>query len=197
MKERRQLERTIFDTPVLSQVLRLISILGLRLAGWKIEGDLPNADRFVMLAHPHTSNFDLPLMLAVSFTFRCKLHWIGKEELFTGWHRPFMMWLGGLPIVRTGDTNQVAEVAHHFENRNRIALAIAPGGTRSQTREWRSGFYWIAMEAKVPILLSYLDYKARRTGVGPLITPSGDYESDLVTMRSFYNSMEGKYPEKT
>jgi 1-acyl-sn-glycerol-3-phosphate acyltransferase len=188
---------TLFDTPLLSPFLRLVSIAGLRLTGWKVGGTLPTTDRFVMIAHPHTSNFDLPLMLAVAFTFRCKLHWIGKEELFTGWKRPFMMWLGGLPIVRRGSQNQVDLVVQHFADRDRIALAIVPGGTRSKTDKWHSGFYWIATEAKVPILLSYLDYKTHRTGVGPLFQPTGNYDEDVAEMQAFYADMRGKYPEKT
>ena len=89
--------RTIFDTPVLSSLLRIGSLAALKLLVWKVEGNLPNAKRFVMVAHPHTSNFDLPMMLAVCFAFRFKLHWIGKEELFVGWRRPIMSWMGACP----------------------------------------------------------------------------------------------------
>ncbi|MBT3700951.1 MAG: hypothetical protein HOE62_01725 [Alphaproteobacteria bacterium] len=81
---------TIFDTPVLSTIMRLGSLLTLRLLGWKLSGKLPAADRFVMIAHPHTASVDLTLMLAVAFAFHLKLHWIGKQSLFAGWRGPFM-----------------------------------------------------------------------------------------------------------
>ena len=188
---------TIFDTPVLSPILRLVGILALRLLGWKLEGERPTASRFVMVAEPHTAARDLPLMLAVAFAFKVKHHWIGKQELFQGWRKPVMSWLGGLPISRSGSGNEVDRIARHFEGREKIAVGISPGGSRAKSDHWRSGFYWIAVKAEVPILLSFLDFKARRTGVGPLIQPSGDFEKDVAEMRKFYAGMEGKYPDKT
>ncbi len=191
------MQMTIFDTPVLSPLLRIGGIAALRLLGWTLEGERPGADRFVMVAEPHTAARDLPLMLAVAFAFRVKLHWIGKEELFAGWRHPLMTWLGGLPINRAGGGSEVERIARHFEGRSKIALGIAPGGSRAKTSGWRSGFYWIAVEAEVPILLSFLDFKARRTGVGPLIQPTGDYDRDVADMRKFYQGMEGKYSDQT
>jgi 1-acyl-sn-glycerol-3-phosphate acyltransferase len=185
---------TVFDTPLIAPFFRICSIVTLRLTGWKTRGKLPQVDRFVMIAEPHTSNVDLPLMLAVAFVFRLKLHWIGKDSLFQGWSGPLMRWLGGLPITRTGGGNEVSRVADHFRGREKIALAIAPTGTRSKDRDWRTGFYWIAMEAEVPILLSFLDFGARQTGVGELFYPTGDADADIATMRKFYEGMEGKYP---
>ncbi len=191
------MQMTIFDTPVLSPVLRIGGIAALKLLGWKLEGDRPGADRFVMVAEPHTAARDLPLMLAVAFAFRVKLHWIGKAELFAGWRNPFMTWLGGLPIDRAGGGSEVGRIARHFEGRPKIALGISPGGSRAKAERWHSGFYWIAMEAGVPILLSFLDFKTRRTGVGPLIQPTGDYDGDVAGMQKFYEGMEGKYSDQT
>ena len=191
------MKTTIFDTPILSPVLRIGSILALKLLGWKVEGALPKADRFVMITEPHTAARDLPLMLAVAFIFRLKLHWIGKEQLFKGWRKPVMSWLGGLPIQRNSASNEVERVAHHFAGRDKIALGISPGGTRAKSQRWRSGFYWIAVQTQVPIVLSYLDFKTRRTGVGPLIQPTGDYEKDVVGMLEFYEGMEGKNPDQS
>ena len=188
---------TIFDTPVLSPLLRIGSIIALRILGWKVEGELPKSDRFIMVAEPHTAARDLPLMLAVSFIFKLKLHWIGKEELFLGWRQPVMSWLGGLPVRRKGDGNEVDRIAHHFEGREKIALGISPGGSRAKAERWRSGFYWVAVQANVPILLSFLDFKTRRTGVGPLIQPTGNYEDDIIRMQDFYIGMEGKHPEQS
>ena len=191
------MKTTIFDTPALSPVLRLGSIFALKLLGWKVDGALPKADRFVMITEPHTAARDLPLMLAVAFIFRLKLHWIGKEQLFRGWRNPIMSWLGGLPIQRDSASNEVERIAQHFAGRDKIALGISPGGTRAKSQRWRSGFYWIAVKAQVPIVLSYLDFKTRRTGVGPLIQPTGDYEKDVVGMLEFYEGMEGKNPTQS
>jgi 1-acyl-sn-glycerol-3-phosphate acyltransferase len=188
---------TIFDTPVLSPLLRVVSLITLKMMGWKLSGELPQDHRFVMIAHPHTSNIDLPMMLAVAFIYKMKLHWIGKEEIFSGWRRPIMTWMGGLPIVRSGTSNEVERTALHFKDRKKIALAVAPVGTRAKTPGWRSGFYWIAVNAKVPILLSFLDYKAKHSGVGDLFMPTGDFEKDVAEIKKFYEGMEGKFPEKT
>ena len=185
---------TIFDTPVVAPVIRLLSIAILRLTGWKIRGQLPAENRFVMIAEPHTSNIDLPLMLAVAFVFRIKLHWIGKDSLFSGPQAPLMRWLGGLPINRTGGGNEVNRVADHFRGREKIALAIAPTGSRSGSQEWRTGFYWIATEAGVPVLPGFLDFKTRQTGVGDLFHTTGDVEADISALKEFYKDMEGKYP---
>jgi 1-acyl-sn-glycerol-3-phosphate acyltransferase len=186
--------RTIFDTPGISSLIRLISLATLWVLGWKTRGELPEANRFVMIAEPHTSNFDLPLMLAVAFIFRLKLHWIGKQRLFTGFFGPLMLWLGGLPVNRAGGGNEVTRISDHFQGRDKIALAIAPTGTRSKDDEWRTGFYWIAVEAGVPILQSFLDYKAKCSGVGALFQPTGDVDKDIVELRKFYVGMEGKNP---
>jgi len=188
---------TIFNTPILSSLLRLACIVFLKILGWKIKGELPVENRFVMIAHPHTSNFDLPLMLSVSFVFGLKLHWIGKDELFNGVFGGFMRWMGGLPIVRSGQQDEVERIAGYFAEREKMALAIVPAGTRSKTKGWRTGFYWIAVEADVPILLSFLDFGTKTTGVGPLIQPSGDLDADLAEIQAFYAGMTGKYPDQT
>ena len=87
-------------------------------------------------------------------------------------------------------------MSDHFTGRKKIALAVAPKGTRSKSNEWRSGFYWIAVEAKVPILLSFLDFKAKHPGVGDLFYPTGDADKDIAEMKKFYVGMEGKYPHQ-
>ena len=188
--------RTIFDTPVISPIIRLCSLVAFRLIGWKAVGDPHQADKYVLIAEPHTSNVDVPLMMAASFILRLKLHWIGKETLFVGWKGPIIRWIGGLPISRAGGENEVARVARLFEGREKLALAIAPQGTRAHKDKWRTGFYWIAVGANVPVLTGFLDYKTRRAGVGPLFHPTGNVEEDIQDMRKFYAGMVGRNPER-
>jgi 1-acyl-sn-glycerol-3-phosphate acyltransferase len=172
-----------------------IGLAYLKAFGWTIEGDLPADSRAVIIAAPHTSNWDLPFMLGAAWGFGLKLNWLGKHTLFEGKFGPFMTWLGGLPVDRRARHGAVAQVAQTIRERDAIYLAIAPSGTRSKTECWKSGFYHIAREADVPIVLGFLDFKRKVAGVGPAIHPTGDIKADMDRIRDFYRDVGGKYPE--
>lgn len=163
---------------------------------WDVEGDPPaGVPRAVVIAAPHTSNWDLPHMLAASFIFRLRLSWMGKDTLFVGPFGWFLRWMGGVPVDRRAPRGMVKEVAGTFASRDRLALAVPPSGTRKRAAHWKSGFYWIAVEAKVPILMCYLDYGARKAGIGPVLHPTGDIRADMDVIRAFYLGRRGKFPE--
>ena len=167
----------------------------LELAGWKIEGDPPTQRRFVLIAAPHTSNWDFPLMLLFAAAFGLKVKWLAKDSLFwppMGW---IMQWMGGIPVVRSRKLNQVESMRRTFADRKDLVLAVPTEGTRGRTDHWRSGFYHIARESNVPIVPSYLDYGKKRGGFGPPVTPSGDVTADMDNFRNFYAPMNGKFPE--
>ena len=168
----------------------------LKALGWETEGELPDDAKAVLIAAPHTSNWDLPHMLAVAWVFRLRLRWMGKHTIFKGMAGPFMRWLGGLPVDRRASHGVVQQVADHFKASDQIILAIAPSGTRKRTEHWKSGFYHIASQADVPILCGFLDFKRKVAGVGPAIQPSGDIQADMDKIRAFYEGMEGLFPEK-
>jgi 1-acyl-sn-glycerol-3-phosphate acyltransferase len=173
---------------------RLIGKLYLKLAGWKLEGELPDLPKFLVVVAPHTTNWDLPYMLAVSYAMNFRTNWFGKRELFhwsCGW---FFKWLGGIPIERRKSTNMVAQIVEEINARERIVISIAPEGTRSKAEYWKSGFYHIAHQAEIPIVLGYLDYARKAGGLGPVLYPSGDIEADMQVIADFYKHVTPRYP---
>ena len=176
--------------------LRGLGRLYLRISGWRVEGRFPDAAKTVVIAAPHTSNWDMPLMLAMAWVLDVRPAWLGKQELFRrpfGW---FMRRLGGVPVDRTARQNTVRQAVERFDALERLHLVIPPSGTRSRATHWRSGFYHIAREANVPIVLGYLDYARRRGGFGPELHPSGDLRADMDAIRRFYADKTGRHPEQ-
>lgn len=168
----------------------------LKLFGWRAEGSLADLPKCVLIVAPHTSNWDFLVMLALAVALRIKATWMGKHTLFRppfGW---LMRRLGGLPIDRGTRHNVVEQAVESFRARDRLVLAILPEGTRKRTPYWKSGFYHIAMGAKVPIALAYADYRRKVGGIGRVIVPSGDVDADMALIRDFYSGMTGKRPDQ-
>ena len=192
------MHRTIFDTPVVNTALRGLSLAVLKLAGWKVSGQLPANDRkCVLIAAPHTSNWDLPYTLMVAFALRLNIYWMGKEQIFRPPFRGLMMWLGGLPVRRESANNLVAaSITALQEADGPVQLVVPPEGTRSKARYWKTGFYYIAVGAQVPIVMAYMDYERKISGLGPVFEPTGDIEADMVTIKAFYAPFKGKNPSQ-
>ncbi len=188
------MHRTIFDTPIIHPLLRAFSVGFLKLAGWKIEGVLPPHCRTsVLIAAPHTSNWDLPYTLMVAFSLRLHIYWMGKEQLFRPPFRSLMRWLGGIPVDRARSTNIVAaSVATLRAATHPLQLIVPPEGTRSNTRYWKTGFYHIAVNAQVPIVMAFMDYKRKISGLGPVFSPTGDIDADMLAIKAFYATFTGK-----
>lgn len=188
------MHRTIFDTPVVNTLLRGLSLAILKVTGWKVEGALPpNTPKCVMIAAPHTSNWDLPNTLMAAFALRLCIYWMGKESIFKPPFRHLMMWLGGIPVNRDRANNLVAASAQAIVDADQpLQLVVPPEGTRQKTRYWKTGFYYIALSAKVPIVLAYMDYKRKISGLGPLFHPTGDIEADMLKIKAFYAGFSGK-----
>lgn len=191
------MQYTIFDTPVLKTLLRWFSILFFKIAGWRIEGRLPDIPKFVLVGAPHTSNWDFLYGLFIIFIFKTKIYWLGKEALFRMPFKWFFKWLGGIPVDRSKSSNIVAHSIQQFHQNDKLILTIAPAGTRKRVKKWKTGFYHIASGANVPIALGFLDYRLKTGGIGPVISPTGDIEADMKTIRAFYDGVNGKYPEKS
>ncbi|CAM3739218.1 lysophospholipid acyltransferase family protein [Parendozoicomonas haliclonae] len=190
------MRHTVFDTPVVNQFFNLVSWLALKLAGWKIEGQAPNARKYVLIAAPHTSNWDFPLTLAMAFRLKIKVFWMGKASLFKGPMGPVMRWLGGIPVDRRQANGLVQQVVDEFNRCCDLVVAIPPEGTRSKVQKWKSGFYHVAHNAQVPIALGFLDFKRKVGGIGELFEPTGNYEVDLETIQAFYRDIIGKKPHQ-
>jgi 1-acyl-sn-glycerol-3-phosphate acyltransferase len=192
------MHRTIFTTPVINSLFRVSSIAFLKLTGWKVEGHLPEqAHKSVLIAAPHTSNWDLPYTLMVAFALRLNVYWMGKHSIFKPPFRGIMTWLGGIPVNRESSNNLVAASALAIEQaQGAVQLIVPPEGTRSKVRYWKTGFYYIALTAKVPIVMAYMDFSTKRTGLGPLFHPSGDIEQDMVAIKAFYAPFKGKREDR-
>ncbi len=179
--------------------MRALAVLGglfLRLTGWRVEGGLPpGMRRAVVIAAPHTTNWDLPYMLAVSYVLGVRPSWLGKRELFGAPFGRLMRWLGGIPVDRDRRMNLVEQAADRLRQADRLFLVIPPSGTRSRAPHWKSGFYHIARTAGVPVVCAFLDYATKTGGIGLTFTPSGDIGRDMDRLRLFYRDVRGKYPE--
>ena len=168
----------------------------LHLAGWQLEGAHPEYDRYVLIAAPHTSNWDFPLMLAFAAAFDIKVTWMAKHNLFfwpMGW---FMRTMGGMPIIRNKSRNVVADMVEVLKTTPHLVVVVPTEGTRERTEYWKSGFYHIARQAQIPIVPSFLDFSRKRGGFGPARETTDDVRADMQYFRDFYVGMEGKFPDK-
>lgn len=188
------MQSTIFTTIGLSALFRVLSRLCLRTAGWTVEGALPDqARKSVLIAAPHTSNWDLPMTLMVAFALGLTPRWMGKASIFRWPFGPLMRWLGGIAVDRNKRNHLVEFSAQTIRDATvPLQLIVPPEGTRSKTRHWKTGFYYIAQSARVPIVLAYMDYANKRSGLGPLFEPTGDVEADMQTIKAFYRPFTGK-----
>ena len=188
------MHHTIFDTPVVNTLLRVVSRATLRLTGWTIEGSLPaHAAKSVLIAAPHTSNWDLPYTLMLAFSLRLRVYWMGKQSLFRAPFGGVMRWLGGIPVNREQSSNLVASSAQAMRAaKGPMQLIVPPEGTRGKTRHWKTGFYFIAQEAGVPIVLAFVDYGRKVGGLGPVFEPTGDLERDMADVKAFYAPIKCK-----
>jgi 1-acyl-sn-glycerol-3-phosphate acyltransferase len=176
-------------------VARALAATYLRLIRWRVEGEFPaGIEKAVVVAAPHTSNWDMPHMLAVAFTLGFRPSWLGKKQMFRWPFGGFMRWLGGHPVDRSTPQGLVEQAARAFARSDGMMLVIPPSGTRGHRPYWKSGFYHIAREARVPILLSYLDYRRRAGGVGKVLMPSGDVVADMDVIRAFYADIVPRHP---
>jgi 1-acyl-sn-glycerol-3-phosphate acyltransferase len=166
----------------------------LHLMGWQLAGERPTHDHYVLIAAPHTSNWDLPLMLVFAAAFDIKVTWMAKHSLFyapIGW---IMRKLGGMPIARHKSGKIVDAMVEAFETTPHLVLVVPTEGTREKAEYWKSGFYHIARQASVPIVPSFLDFGRKRGGFGPALETTGDMRADMQFFRDFYRGMQGKFP---
>lgn len=178
---------------MLPGMLARLARAGLRLFGWKAVGKRPDVPQMVVIAYPHTSNWDLPVYILVAWELGMPLSWMGKDALFRGLSGALLRRLGGIPITRDRSEDVVQQMKRHFEASDELCLVIAPEGTRSHVEYWKSGFYHIAVGAGVPLALAFIDYERKEAGIGPLVYPSGNSRSDMDVLREFYQGRVGRY----
>ncbi|WP_417819084.1 lysophospholipid acyltransferase family protein [Tritonibacter scottomollicae] len=180
----------------LSEIVRRFSVLMYTINGWTAVQENPPPRKAVIIAAPHTSNWDFLYFFGLTNKLKIKSYWIGKNTLFKWPWGDMMRRLGGVPVDRFKSNNMVDAMVREFERRDDFLLTIPPEGTRSGGKQWRSGFYYIALQAKVPLIIGLMDYRRKTGGLGPSFMPSGDYRADMQKLSDFYHSVTPKYPEK-
>lgn len=177
-----------------SRLARGLFVALYKLSGWRIEGRPPDLRKFIVVGAPHTSNWDFVVFLGAMHDLDIRASYLGKHSLFRWPLRRFMVDMGGIPVDRSKRSNYVQQVVDEFARRDRLALVIAPEGTRHSDGRWRSGFYHIAMGAGVPIVPAMIDHKQRLAVIGDPMMPTGNYASDLKSIASFYRSRQPDNP---
>lgn len=175
-------------------IIRTICRFLLRLSGWRLD-DKPLPARCVLIAYPHTSNWDFILAMLAKGALGLRFHWLGKRELFRWPISTLMRALGGIAVDRQNPTGLIDDLVQHFQQRNELIIGLTPEGTRSFRPYWKSGFYRLALAAEVPIVLAYIDFSSKTLGIGPSIEPSGDLARDFAIIKAFYQPISPKYPD--
>jgi 1-acyl-sn-glycerol-3-phosphate acyltransferase len=163
---------------------------------WDISGEIPQGKKFILIGAPHTSNWDFIFMLLTSWIFRLKVSFMGKDSLFWGPLGWVMRALGGIPIDRSSRSGVVDQMVARFNESQALVLVVTPGGTRGYSDHWKSGFYWIAYHARVPLLCGSINYAEKKVHLGLSFIPGGDLTKDMDRIRSFFEEGEGLYPNQ-
>ncbi len=168
----------------------------LRVTGWTLHGSGPDARRYVLVAAPHTSNWDLLWLLLMAAAASIRISWLAKHTLFWGPVGWLLSALGGVPVIRHERRDMVAAIADTLRNAERLVIVIPPEGTRRRAEYWKSGFYQIARQAGVPVVPTALDYAKRHGEFGAPVSAQLDPGPFMDEMRAFYDGRSGRYPEK-
>ena len=168
----------------------------LSLAGWRIEGEVPDRPHLVVCVAPHTSNWDFVIGYAAKLALGVRAHWLGKHTLFRGPLGPILRAMGGIAVDRGAAHGVVAQAVAWFRREPQLLLGVAPEGTRRRVDRWKTGFYHIAREASVPIWPVALDWGARVVRLGAPLMPTGDEAADIESLHAFFRPVRGRIPER-
>ena len=176
---------------------RLYKYIFFRLLGWKLIGTLDESiKKCIVIVIPHTANVDFLIALLVRGIIKVEINFVGKKELFVFPFGYYFKSVGGAPLDRSGGKNNVDATAEVFSKHETFRLALSPEGTRKKVTELRTGFYYIALKANVPIIPVAFDYGKKEVKVGKPITVTGDYEENMKLILPFYKDVKGKNPER-
>jgi len=167
-----------------------------KLIGWKVIGEVPENDKYVFIVAPHTSQIDFLMGIMYCAVEGLKPKILIKKEAFFFPIGKILRSIGGVPVDRITNRHLADELIKEFNSHEKFVLNIAPEGTRKLVTRWKKGFYHIATAANVPICLSFIDYKTKTIGSGPLLYPTGNYAEDLKIIKDFYRDMEGKHRDR-
>lgn len=191
------METTIDKPKRVNPLLRPLAKLVLKLAGWKVQGTIPDDPKLVGIFAHHTSNWDGFIGLTMRYAIDDRrVAWVSKDTTYRFPFRRVLDWLGCIPIRRNNAGDLVDQVAEAFLKHDYSILVLAPEGTRHSVDRWKTGFYRIAQRVDCRIVLAFLDYRRKIAGVGPTITPSGDYDADMKVIMDFYKNITPKHPDR-
>tara|TARA_B100000945_G_scaffold170461_1_gene136620 strand:+ start:29 stop:619 length:591 start_codon:yes stop_codon:yes gene_type:complete len=176
-------------------LLQKIGKFFLTITGWKFKGDIPRSDRIILVAGPHTSNWDFLLALAFIFGLNLNVYWIGKHTLFKNGLSKLMRKLGGIPVDRASPELLMNEVSNIVKKQKGVIIAISPEGTRKKVERLKSGFLRIAESTNSQIMLAGIDFESKFIHLGKLFQPSADTEADLLNVHNYFRQFKGKRPE--
>ena len=180
-----------------SQILRKIGRFGINISGWTVKGQVPDEERIVIIAAPHTSNWDFILAMLAIFGLNIKLRWLGKHSIFKPGFKNFFKWLGGIPVYRDNPSTLIENVVDIVKKEKSIVIAMTPEGTRKKVKRWKTGFLRIAKQTQSKILLISIDAPTKSIEIGKIFNPTGDSEEDLVFIQKYYSSFRGINPQKS
>ena len=187
---------TIFNTPILSGIFHVLTKISMALAGWRIEGKLPDLPKYILIGAPHTSNWDFVLFLGIIFSLRANVRFMGKAELFRSPVGAFFRYCGGIPVDRKRSQGLVDQMVKASAESERFILTIAPEGTRHEVADWKRGFYHIAKGAGIPIVMAKVDGKHRTVHVGQIFHLTDDMEADMKIIQGSFAGVTGIKPRK-
>ncbi len=168
----------------------------LRLMGWKVEGEFPQERKLIIVAAPHTSNWDFVVGMAAMLALNLRCHWMGKHTIFRKPFRGFMRWLGGIPVYREQPEGIAQQMAGHIQNADAMLLVITPEGTRSKVEEWKTGFVRIASAADCGMMMAALDFVNKRICVGEVYRTTDDVDADVSRVRDYFAQFTPKHPDR-
>ena len=173
----------------------LSHIILFKIMGWRFNGEFPDVNKCVIAVIPHTHWMDFVVGVLCRSIINKKMHFIGKKALFKPPYGWFFRWMGGTPVDRSKNSNLVQSVAAIFNQKKVFRLALAPEGTRKKVTDLKTGFYYIALSAKVPIVLVAFDFGKKEVKFSKPFEPTGDYIKDLNYIRTFFKGVTGKIPQ--
>ena len=188
--------KTIFNTSILSGIFHYIARFWMRVAGWRVEGKLPDIPKFVLVGAPHTSSWDFVLFLGVIFTLRADVRFMGKAELFRPPYGWFFYYCGGVPVDRKKSTGLVEQMVEAANKTDHFILTIAPEGTRHHVAEWKRGFYHIAKGAGIPMVMAVVDGKHKEVRIGQVFQLTDDIEADMKAITGIFEGVVGINPRR-
>ena len=167
-----------------------------KLLGWKAVGSFPkDLKKYVIIAAPHTHWLDFPLGISIKYAEGIPADFIGKASLFKPPFGFIFRALGGVPVDRTKSTNKVDAIVDVFNNREQFVLGMSPEGTRKRIDQWKSGFYYIAKGANVPIIMTTLDFGNKEVKISKPFYTTDNKEADFKFIQDYFKSVKGKIPE--